>query len=209
VRRQPARPGRSQIAADQSRAAVPGCRGVAGQRSAIVADGAERDTGADRQEGGDVRCGGVGEVDDVGTGRHGGAGRVEAGCDGHQGWSDLPPFAGRGCQHGPGHGTILLVSLVLLLAAAVILGGVVAVAMGYGGEIGLFGRDLPERPMRLQTPFDVVTLALPTGLFGYQEQATRDALRAIARLLAERDTEIAGLRDEVRQLTAPIGADEQ
>lgn len=80
--------------------------------------------------------------------------------------------------------------------------------MGYGGEIGLFARDLPARPMRLRTPFDVVMLRLPTGLFGYQEQATGDALRAIARLLAERDAEIASLRDEVRQLTAAASPDD-
>ena len=96
--------------------------------------------------------------------------------------------------------------LVLLLAAAAILGGVVAVAMGYGGELGLFRRDLPEYRFRLRSPDDVAALRLPIALLGYQERATGDALRQIARLLSERDAEIARLRDEVRLLSAEQAA---
>jgi hypothetical protein len=92
------------------------------------------------------------------------------------------------------------VYLVLLLAAIAVLGGVVVVAMGRGGEMALFRRDLPDGRFRLRTPADVAALQLPLGLLGYSEQATGDALRAIALLLAERDAEIARLRDEMRRL---------
>jgi hypothetical protein len=92
------------------------------------------------------------------------------------------------------------VDVVLLLAAAAILVGVVAVAMGGGGELALFRRDLPPLRFRLRSPEDVATLRLPLAPLGYQEQAAREAFRAIARLLDERDAEIARLRDEVMRL---------
>jgi len=93
------------------------------------------------------------------------------------------------------------VYVVLLLAAVAILAGVVVVAMGGGGELTLFRRDRPEQLFRLRTPDDVAALRLPVALLGYQEQATGDALRQVAWLLAERDAEIARLREEVRMLS--------
>ncbi len=105
--------------------------------------------------------------------------------------------------------------VVLLLAAAAILVGVVVVAMGGGGELALFRRDLPPLRFRLRSPEDVATLRLPLAPLGYQEQAAGEAFRAIARLLDERDAEIARLRDEVMRLrsgavvpgdAAPAGA---
>ena len=88
---------------------------------------------------------------------------------------------------------------VLLLAALAILAGVVVVAMGRGGELMLFRSDVPEFRFRIRTPADVATLRLPIGLLGYREPATGDALRAIASLLAERDAEIAWLRDRLER----------
>lgn len=99
---------------------------------------------------------------------------------------------------------MLVVPFVLLVVAFLILAGVVAVAMGRGGELTLFQRDLPAQRFRLRSADDVAMLRLPTGLFGYQEQATSDALHAIADLLAKRDAEIAGLREEVWRLGAPM-----
>lgn len=95
------------------------------------------------------------------------------------------------------------VYVVLLLAAIAILGGVVAVAMGRGGEITLVRRDLPDVRFRIRTPADVAMLRLPVGLLGYQEHATGDALRAVAMLLHERDMEISRLRAQVRDLGEP------
>jgi len=93
------------------------------------------------------------------------------------------------------------VFLVLLLAAAVIIAGVVVVATGRGGELMPAARDLPEVRYRLRTSADVSVLRLPLAVLGYSEHATGSALRAIAVLLAEKDAEISGLRDEVRRLS--------
>jgi len=95
------------------------------------------------------------------------------------------------------------VYLVLLLAGAVILGGVVVVAMGRGGEIAMFPRDLADISLRIRTPYDVATLELPLALLGYQERATSEALRFIAHLLAERDAEIERLRAQLARGTQP------
>jgi hypothetical protein len=92
------------------------------------------------------------------------------------------------------------VYLVLLLAAGAILGGVVVVAMGRGGEMALFRRDLPMARRYPRTPAEVATQRLPLGPVGYQVQATEEALIAAANLLAERDHEIAALRGEIGRL---------
>lgn len=104
------------------------------------------------------------------------------------------------CEQRHGHGTMQSVYLVLLLAAGAILGGVVVVAMGRGGEMALFRRDLQVALRRPRTPEEVATQRLPLGPVGYQVQATEDALVAAASLLAERDQEIAALRGEVWRL---------
>jgi hypothetical protein len=92
------------------------------------------------------------------------------------------------------------VYFVLLASALAILAGVVAVAMGRGGEIARSQRDLPVLPPRIRSASDVARLRLPIGLLGYQEQATDDALDAAARLIADQEAEIARLREEVWRL---------
>lgn len=89
---------------------------------------------------------------------------------------------------------------VLLASALAILAGVVAVAMGRGGEMARSERDLPVRPPRIRSASDVARLRLPIGLLGYSEQATDEALDAAARLIAEQEAEIARLREEVWRL---------
>jgi hypothetical protein len=89
------------------------------------------------------------------------------------------------------------VYVVLLLAAVAVLAGVVVVAMGRGGEIATFARDLPDARFRLRTPSDVAALGLPLALFGYQERTTRDALASVAQMIADRDAEINRLRAEL------------
>ena len=90
--------------------------------------------------------------------------------------------------------------LLLLLAAGAILGGVIVVAMGRGGEMVMFRRDLPVALRHPRTPGEVATQRLPLGPIGYQVQATDEALFVAANLLAERDHEIAALRDEIWRL---------
>jgi hypothetical protein len=92
------------------------------------------------------------------------------------------------------------VYVVLLLAAGAILGGVVVVAMGRGGEMARFSRDLPASATSPSTPAEVATQRLPLGPLGYQPQATEEALMTAATLLAERDQEIAALRREIWRL---------
>lgn len=102
--------------------------------------------------------------------------------------------------------------LVLLLAAGAILGGVVVVAMGRGGEMALLRRDLPVALRLPRTPTEVATQRLPLGPVGYQVQATEEALIAAAHLLAERDREIAALRSEIWRLGSgdrPAADDQQ
>jgi hypothetical protein len=89
------------------------------------------------------------------------------------------------------------VYLVLLVAAGAILGGVVVVAMGRGGQIATFRRDIPVPAVRFFTPDEVALARLPLAFFGYQVQATGDALAAAAALVDERDAEIAELRREL------------
>lgn len=91
---------------------------------------------------------------------------------------------------------------VLLLAAIAILGGVLLVAMGGGGEMALFSRDVPIVLRHPRTPGEVANQRLPLGPIGYQVQATEEALVVAANLLAERDQEIAELRSELWRLKA-------
>jgi uncharacterized small protein (DUF1192 family) len=94
------------------------------------------------------------------------------------------------------------VYFVLLAAALAILAGVVAVAMGSGGELTITRRDLPVIPPRIRSASDVARLRLPLGLFGYQAESADEVLIVLAGRLAEQDAQIARLRDEVYRLGA-------
>jgi hypothetical protein len=98
-----------------------------------------------------------------------------------------------------------VVYLVLLAAALAILAGVVVVAMGRGGELVAFDRDLPLVPPPIRTAADVAMLRLPIGLFGYRQHSADAALDAAARLVAERDAEVEALRAELWRLSQRSG----
>jgi hypothetical protein len=91
------------------------------------------------------------------------------------------------------------VSVLIVLAAAVILGGVVVVAMGRGGELS---RERPELPARsdFRTWSDVASYRPPPALLGYHVAATEHALSLIARTIAERDAEIDWLRNRLAEM---------
>jgi hypothetical protein len=100
-------------------------------------------------------------------------------------------------------GTIRTVPILLLLAAAVILAGVVSVAMGHGGEMAEFATDyLPPDPV---TAADVVLLRPPSALWGYNVQVTDEALNRVAQVITERDVEIAVLRQQLAELRSATG----
>jgi hypothetical protein len=100
------------------------------------------------------------------------------------------------------------VSVVVVLVAAVILGGVVVVAMGRGGELSREQPDLPARS-DFRTWSDVASYRPPPALLGYQVAATEHALSLIARTIAERDAEIDWLRNRLAEVIRPeSGLDE-
>jgi len=96
------------------------------------------------------------------------------------------------------------VPILLLLAAAVILAGVVSVAMGHGGEMAEFAMDY--LPPDLVTAADVVLLRPPSALWGYNVQVTDEALNRIAQVVTERDVEIAVLRQQLAELRSATGS---
>ena len=94
--------------------------------------------------------------------------------------------------------------ILLLLAAAVILAGVVSVAMGHGGEMAEFATDY--LPPDLVTAADVVLLRPPSALWGYNVQVTDEALNRVAQVITERDVEIAVLRQQLAELRSATGS---
>jgi hypothetical protein len=90
------------------------------------------------------------------------------------------------------------VIVAIVIAAAVILGGIIVVAMGRGGELA---RERPELPG--STDFtswsDVADYRPPAALIGYNAAATEQALALIARSIAERDAEIDWLRGRLAE----------
>jgi hypothetical protein len=101
------------------------------------------------------------------------------------------------------------VAVILLLAAAAILGCVVLAALGRAGEMAAFPSD--SAPLRLDqvTATDVALLRPPLALWGYNVPATEEALAVIARAVTARDTEIAALRKELADLRARQRPDQQ
>jgi len=101
---------------------------------------------------------------------------------------------------------MLNVPVVMLLAAAAVLVGVVVVALGNGGEMTFFPADYAPIKLDEVAATDVVLFRPPLGLWGYNTQATDEALNRIADALTERDIEIAALRQQVADLSAEAGA---
>ena len=89
---------------------------------------------------------------------------------------------------------------MLLVAAAAILGGVVLAALGRAGEMATFAGDTAPIELDEVSATDVALLRPPMSLWGYNAQATEDALRVIARSVTARDVEIATLRRELADL---------
>ncbi len=89
--------------------------------------------------------------------------------------------------------------VAIVIAAAVILGGIIVVAMGRGGELALSRPKLPSRT-DLQSSSDVADYRPPAALIGYSAVATEHALALIARTIAERDAEIDWLRRRLAEL---------
>jgi len=95
----------------------------------------------------------------------------------------------------------------LVAAAIAILVGVVLASLGRVGEMADFPSDTPPMELDEVSATDVALLRPPMSLWGYNAQATEDALRVIAQSVTERDVEIATLRRELAELRGdPDGA---
>jgi hypothetical protein len=90
--------------------------------------------------------------------------------------------------------------VVLLGAAAVILVGMIVVAVGRGGEMAEFSADVRPIDADIATAADVALLRPPVALWGYDRRSTDEALNLIARTVTERDVEIATLRRQIADM---------
>jgi hypothetical protein len=98
---------------------------------------------------------------------------------------------------------VSVVSVVLLVAAAVIGVGLIVVAAGRGGEMTEFSPDLAPHETDVATAADVALLRLPVApvvLGGYHRPYTDEVLNLVARAVTERDVEIAMLRRQIAHL---------
>jgi hypothetical protein len=94
---------------------------------------------------------------------------------------------------------VLLV--ILVLATAAILAGVVFAALGRGGEMAHFPGDGPPLEPDGLTAGDVALYRPPMAFWGYYVPAVEEAFQLIARTVKAKDEEIAALRrklDEAR-----------
>ncbi|WP_344977421.1 hypothetical protein [Streptosporangium fragile] len=95
--------------------------------------------------------------------------------------------------------------VVLALAAVAVIAGVIAVAMGRGGEMAESVPDVPPLDLPQAGHFgavDLMTLRLPVSLVGYHTQTVDETLNRVASALSERDTRIAVLEQRVSELLA-------
>jgi hypothetical protein len=92
------------------------------------------------------------------------------------------------------------VSVVLLVVAAAILVGAIAVALGRGGEMTEFSADVRPLDTDIATAADVALLRPQGALWGYDKRSTDEALNLVARTVTERDVEIARLRRQIADL---------
>jgi hypothetical protein len=89
----------------------------------------------------------------------------------------------------------------MMIAIVVVLAGVVAVAVGHGGELSHEDADHAPLDLGPMSATDVVLLRPPTVLWGYSTQVTDQALERIAGAIRERDVRIVALEHRIAELT--------
>ena len=88
-----------------------------------------------------------------------------------------------------------------MIAAVVIAAVVVFLAMGRGGGLSAERNDYLSLDLGPVSATDVALLRPPTGLWGYNMQATDEALERIAESIRERDVRIVALEQLVTDLS--------
>lgn len=92
-------------------------------------------------------------------------------------------------------------TVVIWIAAVVVVAAVVFAARGRGGELSAERGDYVPLDMGPVSATDVALLRPPTGLWGYNMQATDEALEQIAESIRERDVRIVALEQLVTDLS--------
>ena len=94
--------------------------------------------------------------------------------------------------------------VVLVLAGVAVLGAVVALAMGRGGELAETHPDYPPLPLGADghpiTGREAARIRLPRTFWGYQPYVTDEALHRLAFALSERDARVAALEHQLHDL---------
>jgi hypothetical protein len=93
------------------------------------------------------------------------------------------------------------VPVLMVIAIIVILGGVVFVATGRGGEMSAERNDYLPLDLGPVSATDVALLRPPTGVWGYNIQATDEAMEQVAESIRERDVRIVALEQLVTDLS--------
>jgi len=93
------------------------------------------------------------------------------------------------------------VSVVLLIAGLVILIAVILVAAGRGGELPAERADYAPLDLGPASATDVALLRPPANAWGYNMQATDEAMAQVAESIRERDVRIVALEQLVTDLT--------
>ncbi len=109
-----------------------------------------------------------------------------------------------------------MVTVVLVLAGLAVLGAVVVLAMGRGGELAETHPDYA--PLRLDVEGRPILpsgarIRFPATIWGYQMQVTDEAVHRLTEALRERDARVADLERQLHDMrrragddTPPIGA---
>jgi hypothetical protein len=93
------------------------------------------------------------------------------------------------------------VLVVIVIAAVVIVAVVVFLTMGRGGGLSVERNDYLPLNLGPVTATDVALLRPPMGLWGYNTQATDEAMEQIAESIRERDVRIVALEQLVTDLS--------
>ena len=88
-----------------------------------------------------------------------------------------------------------------MIAIIVVLAVVVYMARGGGGELSAERNDYVPLDLGPVSATDVALLRPPTGLWGYNMQATDEALERVAESIRERDVRIVALEQLVTDLS--------